>query len=394
MIPSGEPSTLALTESIRKNSSGRHFKNRMIYVTNNEAYSTFIPYLGYNADSLRYKFPNVPTFTFLKELDLFVEKLETSKKVYTKEEFVKKYEYYATDEFKDYHGKRVQKYVSKNDFYEMYFWVGEASGSMPSNDFIDILKELRLLTLSPNKEIVAINYLFIEFPMDFMVLQDRSRKSLNREVFEVATDETEENEGPGEKYKTVTNPDEIAHLLNKEYTFTYKQTKVQKSYMYRPNTDEQTVYLSDENSNSLFFIEKKFYAFIHPYVIWGNVDENENLMYVGSQKLIDKKEEEDTLDFSDDNILYMTTDNGIIDICIQKKNDFWNFLRFKIVLNSKEFANQKVDLILPNKKIAKALIKEEIAFRASYSGRRTYEFVTRSGEIQPLKTKKTYVIKK
>jgi hypothetical protein len=154
------------------------------------------------------------------------------------------------------------------------------------------------------------------------------------------------------------------------------------------------VYLSDENSNSLFFIEKKFYAFIHPYVIWGNVDENENLMYVGSQKLIDKKEEEDTLDFSDDNILYMTTDNGIIDICIQKKNDFWNFLRFKIVLNSKEFANQKVDLILPNKKIAKALIKEEIAFRASYSGRRTYEFVTRSGEIQPLKTKKTYVIKK
>lgn len=393
VIPTGGPSKLALTEAAKKNKRGRHFKNRMIYVSNNEAYCTFVPYLANNTDSLKHKFPHVPSFTYLKEFDLFVEKLETSTKVHTKEDFVKKNGYHATNEFKNYHGKQVQKYISKNNFYEMYFWVTEASGDVPSNGFIAILKELGLLTLASNKEVVAVNYLSTEFPMDFMVLKDRSKKSLNSEVFE-EENAVEEKGKPEKKYETVTNPDEIKHLLNKEYTFNFKRARVQTDFTFRSKKYEQTMYLSDENTNSLYFFEEKFYAFIQPYFIWGSVDENGDLIYIGSQKLVDDKEEKRILDLSDFTIMYMNTHTGIIDLCVQKKNDFWNFSRFKIAINTKEYANQKVDLILPNKKISNVFIKEEATFRASYNSMRRYEYATNEGEIQPLKTKKTYVIKK
>lgn len=394
VIPTVEPYEMALTETIKKNKRGRHFKNRMIYVGNNEAYYTFVPYLAYGADSLKHKFPNVPSFTYLKSFDLFVEKLQKSTKVHTKEDFVKTYGYYATNEFKNYHGIQVQKYVSKNNFYEMYFWVAEASNDESSNEFIDILKELGLLTLESNKKIVAVNYLSSEFPIDFMVLKDRSVQNLNREVFgdeEAVEKKDEESE---KIYEAVTNPDEIQHLLNKEYTFKFTQIRTYTDFIFRSDKQEQTMYLSDENTNSIHFSKESFYAFIDEYVIAGRIDENGDLIYESSQKLIKEQQKKKTLDLSDFNILYMNTSNGVIDLCVQNKNQFWNFIRYKITVNNKDHVNHEMNLILPNKEIPNVFIKEEVTFSASYETNIRYEYASTLSEIQPLKTKKTYVIKK
>ncbi|WP_299111330.1 hypothetical protein [uncultured Winogradskyella sp.] len=382
---------MVVSSTIKEKERGRHFKNRMIYISDNASYYTLIPSLGYGADSLLYSYPNVPVFTYLKDFEVIVEKLEDSTtKVHSKKEFNDRFGYETTNEFKNYHGTRVQKYASKGNFYEMYFWVAEGDASESNNDFITILKTLGLVSLEPNTKIVAINYLGSEFPINFIQLSHKSRQNLNRELFEdiKVSLKTEE---PQETYTSIANSADIKHLLNKAITFNYKRTNSGIDFNFKSNSWESDTYLNNNNTNRIQFFEGKFYAFIDDFLLQGRVDDNGDLIYESSKRRI-KKLKNHTMDLSDHKLLYLNKNNDSLDFCVQDLNKFWSFTRYTLVTKTKDFKHLSVDLILPNGKTYKGLIKNAFTFNASYKDSR-YEYSTFSGDIEQLDTTHTYVIK-
>lgn len=390
-IPTTEVGDMAITTTIEDKKRGRHFKNRMIYVGNNEAYYTFIPYLGYRADSLSYKYPNVPSFTYIKDVELFVEKLENSTKIYTKKDFKSKFGYEATNEFKNYHGTKVQKYASKNNFYELYFWVAETTGDVKENEFINILNELGLLALPSNKKIVALSYLGLEFPIAFLSLEKRSRQNLNREVFEDNSAEENTSKIPEKVFEDVTDKNEIQHLLNKPHTFMYKRIRTFTNYLYKSQENEFSLYLSDKHSNTLSVSKDYFSAYFDDYIILGRIDGKGNLIYESSKKRI-KKQKKKVLDFSDYKLIYLNKTAETIDFCVQPKNDFWSFHRYTVRIKNSDYKQQNVDVLLPDGITYKGVMEEEIGFFAKY-GKRRREYSISLSNIMPLKKSKTYVIK-
>ncbi|MCB0399313.1 MAG: hypothetical protein KDD26_06730 [Winogradskyella sp.] len=392
MFHLGGETDMELSSSIREKMSGRHFKNRMIYISDNDAYYTFVPYLRDKSDSLLYKYTDVPLFTYLRGIDLFLEKKEDSILIHKKEDFANKFRFEAVNEFKNYLGVTVQKYKSKNNFYETYFWVAENSNAS-NNEYVVILKDLGLLNLESNKSIVAINYLGIEFPIEYMSLERKSRQNLNEELFEdtVIGESSKAQEEVEQVYKEVSNQDEIKYLLNKPHSFQYKRQRTDIDLNFDSNRWESDIYLNKENKNRIQFSNDRFYALFDDYLIQGKVESNGDLIYESSKKRI-KSQENNSVDLSDRKLLYLNKNKNIIDFCVQDTKEFWGFMRYSLITDSEDFEHLNTKIILPNGRTIEGLISRVVTFNAGYNNSH-YEYSTNSSEIEELNEIKTYVIK-
>ena len=361
--PSEEIDEMFTTRQIETNSKGRHFKNRFIYVSNNEAYITMIPYLGYHADSLLYKFPNVPTFSYLKDFDVFILKNESNKVLLTREEFTSISNFKPTQTVKNYYDTKATKYVTDNNFYELELWVAEGTSNVSTHPFLNVLNGLEILNLKANQRVVAIEYLGLEFPIEAMVLEHEHRKNLNPELFEEDEEEQEETQSVSSlKIEEVEDLSELKNLLNKDYRFDSRMHYDIKNINDLKSKQEINIYINSDNDNRLRLMDSTFILHSGDYELNGSINTDGTLELKSANKFIDYKREVDLKNFK---VIWKKQVGDHVEMCIQKTDDFWTFRKY--VINTKVKSKNKVKYILPNKEIISGQALRVLTFEANYN---------------------------
>ncbi|OUS03404.1 hypothetical protein A9Q86_00380 [Flavobacteriales bacterium 33_180_T64] len=386
--PPGKIDEYIISSKIEKNAKDKHFKNRYIYITDNEAYTTFVPY--FKEDSLLYKLPNFPVFTYLKDFDLFIVKSKDKKEVLQRNEFSCITEFKPTKQFKNYFGTKAEKYTTENNFYECSLWVSEDESNTETHPFLKILVDLKILTLQPNQRVIAVNYLGLEIDIDNIVLEREHSKNINVEIFkENAIEKDNDDNEKASTYETLTNSDEISRLLNKDYSFDLEQNLKLISFLYDKTENDFPILIDSKTTNSLQIYDSNFTLRIDAYVITGKLNDDGNLKPESFFKHTNPSEIR-LINLEDYRIISNIKTSNEIELIVQSNTNFWAFYKYNIVLNSSEKTDSSV-LRLPNNTTIKGHIENVTSFTASYNNI-NFERTTKQEKKKRLEYTKTFFL--
>ncbi|MFK7781335.1 hypothetical protein [Psychroserpens sp.] len=367
-----------------KNIEDKQKSRKYIYITDNECYVTFVP--NFKNDALQYEFSNFPTFTYLKVFDIFIVKKLGRKDILSHEKFTKLFTYKPTKKFKNYFGINAEIYASDNNFYECEFLVADGESNLDTQPFLKILKDLKLLSLKPNQKVVAINYLGIEFDIDYVTLKREYGKNINEEVY---SDDTVDEETLKEDFKEIYNTQELEHLINKDYTFDTKKHIIFTDHHRSQSVDTLNIYDDSKTGNSINFYKDFFTLNLKTHFIRGKLNEDGSLKPENFYALLDSTKANST-DFTKYKVISKKISENQVELILQGDKGFWSF--FKYIISTEPRENEDISTFkLPNNVTVKGYLKNFHTFTASY-GRIEYERSTKQGDKTPIKQAKTFFL--
>jgi len=375
-----------MSSRIKDKAIGKHMSYKYIYITDNSSYTTFVP--NFRVDSLQYEFPNFPTFTYLKDFDVFVVKKHEEKEILSHDEFSKSRTYKPTNEFKNYFGIKAQTYATENNFYECSLLVTEGESNIEEHPFLKVLKELKLLKLQPNQKVVAINYLGIELDIDHFTFKlEYRRRSINEDIY--TDDLDEEDNAENSNFEEIYDAQEVQHLLNKSYTFDSKQDITFRSFSNNNSVDSLNLFKNNKTGNSISIYKNYFTLNLDKNFIRGQINDDGSLQPENYYKSTDTTNA-DVIDLKDFNLISKKSSADEIELILQKKKGFWNFYKYVISTKPNNETNLKT-FILPENSIIKGQLETSITFSASYASF-NFERSTKQEKEKPLEQSKMFFI--